>query len=1557
MVIVLGFLVILSALAVAFFSSVSTELKGARTFASGVSTRQLADTAANVVMGQIRDATTRENGAWASQPGMIRVYRDSSGGVSAKAESFVKLYSSDQMTVTGSTELATFIRNPDYEKEWNRHPAFWTDLNSPVVVQNPANPAEKVPHFPIIDPRARGLVQGFNFQTASVNNAQATGTDSAPTPSDDDRLPMPVRWIYVLQDGTLSAPSSGTGAKAEWTSGDPKKPTKDNPIVGRIAFWSDDDSSKVNINTASGFVNMVDQLPADYRSDYTLYAGSYWDTPRFFTTFDFGNPNRSTGMPKPGGGGLALTQLLQGEFQRYPGHPATTSLGGIFGGFMSSEDIWRISPRVSTANYTGVAGSTVVDDYSYGTEGGIKRAVVGNPASGGGTDNQQLLPKTQRLYASVDELLYASEPGGTDPSAPSYLRKSNDEFINAATPKLTPERLDRLRFFLTATSRAPELNLFGRPRVTIWPVRNETYVESQAAITATTGTGLTAYDKATLFCSTIGPSSTVATSTYADNASALSGSKPVAPFRYIFTRRNPDLSRSKGTAITDLADVEFARNKWLLQTYLTNLTTQSIPGFGASMKAHLDSAGGQNRDQVLVEIFDYIRCANLKDTTTLQYSPSVQANKQYAPLGIIAPTKTELRGSGQPTQSGFGRFPTLSEVTLVFYYAGPTWITNPDAAAVGVRPYVVDTYKNSDGALLAGRPKYQQVRAFVLFSTFNAMQGYGPLTKPGATNYKISLEVTGLEQFTITAGGVPYPLNFPARETTTIYTASGDTWGGRNFGGYEGFEHTLEGLNTTTQKNKFMAEPTVALGAPYTTSPATNQEYYPFQTPLYAGTPYGTTFKTGIVIPTYSGTTPISTFNFNGGPVRVRVFYDQLGNANRADTVVPLQTFNLVFPPGNNWPIPVGIQPDGSTYQENPVGATPYNRDAYCNFNSAPGAYPTAANPGGMIANPNLYTCYWTDDGGFYPNAIRTIPPATGPNPPKEATQAKAYAYDLYDNTARKYVSPLKCGVEPAWSFATRLSWCMQNSYSPLRDSGQRALNWYTNRWRQIVQPGDTIRSLIYCEKMGARSTTKSGDLRIAMVSSSINEFKPHPDWDSPNSRACLLRTGSGGAYFPPGSYSGAGPQNPTSTMSAFGNHVKLTGSSRFDTGRAFGNLPLSEDGTKGVNGVIRDDGQPGDFDTGIGNFSDGPFANKQDEGNVVFSYYDTNERKWIYPIPYFGTWQYEAPGNTFTSPFRQMPSPGMLGSLPRRAADGKGWETLCFTPYPAGPGHPGNDGVVKDHLLLDLFTMPVVEPYPISEPFSTAGKINMNCRIAPFDYIKRETALLAALAPVRVTAVTKSKYNTYKKDATNYDKPGGEPDSENFRKVIDCNDPTKGPMYSQSETMKAFEAFFDKGNTDADAGLFKSASQICEMALYPIGESGIDTFWNTKGELTGDNMREKPYTDLYPRLTTKSNTYTVHYRVQTLRQVPRDVTTNTNAYAVWEEGKDNILGEARGATTIERYIDPSDRRFISTNSETIAAGDFINPDATVYDSSKPETRSLELAYRFRTVGNKKFAP
>ena len=168
-----------------------------------------------------------------------------------------------------------------------------------------------------------------------------------------------------------------------------------------------------------------------------------------------------------------------------------------------------------------------------------------------------------------------------------------------------------------------------------------------------------------------------------------------------------------------------------------------------------------------------------------------------------------------------------------------------------------------------------------------------------------------------------------------------------------------------------------------------------------------------------------------------------------------------------------------------------------------------------------------------------------------------------------------------------------------------------------------------------------------------------------------------------------------------------------------------------------------------------------------------------------------------------------------------------------------------------------------------------------------------------------------------------------------------------------------------AQNGIFRSPSQICEIYLIPWQTAGFTSiappgtnasfttmaaacqnFWNltTTGDLTGDNVREKPYVDIYPRLTTKSNTYTIHMKVQALRQQPHPA--GSTAYLTWDEAKDAVLGEYRGSATIERYIDPADPHFTGAGGVT-----FVNPDWT------DPSNSLEPLYRFRTVNTKKFSP
>jgi len=267
---------------------------------------------------------------------------------------------------------------------------------------------------------------------------------------------------------------------------------------------------------------------------------------------------------------------------------------------------------------------------------------------------------------------------------------------------------------------------------------------------------------------------------------------------------------------------------------------------------------------------------------------------------------------------------------------------------------------------------------------------------------------------------------------------------------------------------------------------------------------------------------------------------------------------------------------------------------------------------------------------------------------------------------------------------------------------------------------------------------------------------------------------------------------------------------------------------------------------------------------------------------------------------------------------------------------------------MLDLFTMPVVEPYPISEPLSTAGRINMNYQIAPFSYIERNTGLRAVLKAERMTVISDGTAV-----APVYKGNGGGTTGFNINTSYDFRVPI-----NSDETLKAFDNYFYTNND-----IFRSASQICTMYMYPTKDSyasaavpvwdnanaNIGKFWNGTGSttgytvsvtptapthyLTGDNSRERIYATIYPRLTTKSNTYTVHMRVQTLKKTPGSSPT------VWTEGSDQVLSEYRGSQTIERYVDPADPKLV----------DFTDPANSAV--------ALDAYYKFRVLNTKKFSP
>lgn len=373
LVLVITSLVLMVILGVSFLVGTSTELATAQAYLKAQESQRLASLVVNVVLAQINRATMQservsEPVLWASQPGLITTWSNS-------GSRFYKLYSSD---VLDTTSLDPTVEAPP--NNWHTQPALWVDINEPVDNTYPVLDAT------LASEPASEQPEGFSITGAPV--ATGLGANSAP---------MPVRWIYVLKDGTLQ--SSQTGSVT-------------NPPVARIAFWTDDESSKVNINTAS--------------------EGSFWDLPVSNTVQDRDQ--------------FAARQPVQNEFQRYPGHPAAVSLSAVFPGkgiAATDAKIYDLIPRVQHGGSRG--GSTVTADrvdYS----GNIIRL---------GNDLNPLFSSPHEFYFGLN---------GSNQRTPRLTT------LLGAT---AAEQLARHSFFITTASSAPELTPLGTPKISMWPINSD----------------------------------------------------------------------------------------------------------------------------------------------------------------------------------------------------------------------------------------------------------------------------------------------------------------------------------------------------------------------------------------------------------------------------------------------------------------------------------------------------------------------------------------------------------------------------------------------------------------------------------------------------------------------------------------------------------------------------------------------------------------------------------------------------------------------------------------------------------------------------------------------------------------------------------------------------------------------------------------------------------------------------------------------------------------------------------------------------------------------------
>lgn len=1670
---VLGVVTLATILILALFSVSDAEFKAARNYADGTTARQLADTAVNMVISQIQagatgagvsgTSTTGANRTtWASQPGAIRVYRTNGEFVQGR-----RLYSSDEMVVNGTGPGAENRMAKDApDSKWNSdgNKAVWVDLNQPVVRATTTGRSGTRTIFPILDPKAFTTVNGFN----AIEGFSYSGQVGAGQPdiegvvssgqAEDLRVPMPVRWLYILKDGTMGTVSSGgAGGVAQWDGKDGDgTPSESNPIIGRVAFWTDDESCRLNINTAGEPGNFA--------------------TPSIFHARDSGWSNN---------------QPTWREYQRYPGHPATVSLSSVLAPnpkhdlsrYDNDSFSGKYPPTYVNPSYIGLKDTicTLVPKLSRGGSADGTRAYVADDF------NSNVSPETDQLrreyetnslkhlFMSVDEWIFANQP--TSGSERALVKSQSD-----LGELLTPDTLERSRFFLSANSRAPELNMFGLPRVAIWPVP-----DASLGVKYRTG-----YDSSIAYASSL--------------ASQRKDARGISLNSYYFSRRDSE------SAIEDIGDglqtPGLNRNRNLMAYLEQLISVPQMPGGGTFSGKY----GKNDSRQILVEIFDYIRSTNLYDAFLDKQYTDERPDKQHelwddaanntsgaikftkqqdlwyqrpkqgtyytytAPrfdtirrvgdLGGIVPTEFTkdysakrmttgaYPGHGQvrpiewttggQTYKGFGRFPTISEVSLHFIctadgdMGGTTheWpgifkvkdATAPDGfrysggrTAKRVDPrYVTTDQQSHRTAYCVNRDPngnwipewwYSNLPPFPSRNTFEKVWGcdfgqYGlggekdPLRHPGsrAMNWNGTLErdsplletqkqiqvMFQIEMFVPSLGYTKYTPDFSI-------VLAGDTIGGFEVDAEDKngnplkkslFETTRDQTiqSTTAYMGSALGESVnsvnvTPLGGSYGTSPLMSGRQVKAPAPMPNDPGYVTAGtddpnRSMLNFPLVSNPFTVNrnkdiVFRAPKTPIEFDIY---AAHDRKGKNATPSQKIFVKFEDGKV-PVPYLVvysaehvhYVDGNGNQFDRVAVHAPHWWAF-NSGGALQRWEGRVGPGGNLGGIKEHTFDAANDhdtrGRFFSNgnSLTKTWDTFGANRLLDVPSSVAiYGYSPLSTYAGVRSNPVKDKVN-----ADRFQ------------DGGKGDDGKPGMGNCMFYGTDSVRSMV----------PDHGDYRLLAARPVVNAtaWVKHRVWqerpDALFAHSLMGAASDREAGVDIGD-TAANPLVPVETnrmVSAWYQADKVP-----DT-------PLTAEATLYSQTT-------GDFDTGVGDIRDGAYINKADDGNVSVDqeWYGTQKKFFVTRNSYFKSsfLQFPSPGAYFT-PNRQVTSPVMFGSLPTgvygshgsnasQTANGVPWRTLLFRPDNTGK-HYGN-GVVSpaDHNILDLFWMPTVEPYAISDSYASAGKINMNYQMVPFLHITRATGMHAVLKNELVTAF--SKYDAFN-TTTNKKLVPNQTNTVVYKRYKNPNAAPPGlwgvdndPMewhrrIAISETLKQFDERFAFKPMPAGTfqGLFRTASQICEINMIPRPStlravapnpepqpqnfanesqrrSGMANFW-AYNNLTGENLRERTYSNIYQKVTTRSNTFRVYFLAQAVKKAK-----SVKADEV-DLSKDTVTGEYRGTALIDRFLDFSSVE--RAGSTATPFPDYADGTSVFNTSAKP---SMETLYHYRILEMKQFSP
>lgn len=1346
LIVVLSGLVLLLVVTVALLTLSTKEQQAATGYSGAIKAEQHVRRVLDIVRAQVTEATTEGDFSspvsWTSQPGMVRTF-DTSG-----PSKIYKLYS-----WSGLQSPASGFTGDTIPTDWAARPGVFTDLNEPVGGR-----------FPILDPGVETLANGVQIDSGS-----------APPTAPGSPMPMPVQWLYILEDGTLAS-ATGSGNTPNIAGA-----TATNQPIARVAFWTDDESTKVNLNTASG--------------------GLHWS------------------MPRVEGGGereLGRFQPIRFEAQRYPGHPAGVSIGEAFtyddlslsdanGNAKVSnamgdtaQRLARLSPRIQYGGSLEAYAS--VSDPNELTTNGLDPLVLGSDSLSG--TRQIQAPDTDRFYASTDEFLYAPD--------------RTTQFADFGAPNLADAvgDLAALSFVTTTASSAPETTLFETPRVSLWPIRQSADLNLPPNFNSNRAD---AYDKMMAFAASL-PDGT--------------GRDP-----YYFVREDP------------MADDELSGGRNLeVFNYLQSLTSKAVPGFTSSIASDV---GPPNRDSLLVQTFDMVRSTvNIAEVGMFEFSsieqPPSFGYDYYFNNSPSDPTDTKRHV--QATQhngfQGFGSVPRISKVGVGFYCEKVRLLqeseTNPGEAG---EPIDSD---NPDAAFVE-----YTVRPAILVEIFNPIATWGARPR-----YDISVEVTNVSGL-----GLHLITDPTGAQVEPDAVISGGDWAPLMNGRTAKLRHP--GTNNRLAHLGFQDTIFIPAGgfllnengtSPYAGNEATGAELWGPEITLTFPMPTQNNPAGGDPIPFAQDITEVLDKMANSGKTKIE---DSDGN----------MLSEAFF---SEWSRKV----KGS--HEIWVGAGSISlrlRDADVNpYQSALVTFDILATESGVpIATPALTVPYFgymvadTDQSGPPRDELITI---------DGISSAKYFVSDRNGSSVDDQV-------------VRRLG----QISSFLVNWGDIVLNKeLAGDWR-VAALDDNLNSAsdwqypmhaVFAQDVGNLASWMDGQRRHSLINGLSSIIS---DW---NGRAGRVVADNDIKTQP------ELVNNPTSAVQQLSKAIPsdvngIAGDWSFTVpGGAYGGIvPTAPEG-------------------GIGQLLSGAGYNPNLSRDTYFnSFFQGNKFGGVDALP---------PGEQMTlvwSPNKQLYSPmQLLGSLPRRPTNGIDWETLVFSNNPINLAHPGRD---SDHLFADLFWIPIVDPFPASEVYSTSGKINMNATIEPFgDYIRRETALRAALTGIGIPVVDGDDKITGTKRAPNDQIPKFTLANAVFWTT--GNDGRFIPEFLDTEwiqplniddTLDGIRAYLDTNE------VFRSATEITQISLVPDSTtlSGYASFWQQdRYKHTADNLREEPYAQAYARLTTRSNTFKVHYRVQVLQKSAATPDNQWVEPVAANDGSpvDAIVAEYRGHSVIERYLDPN---------------------------------------------------